>query len=127
MTQSLPILPVLQPTIDIVSSPKTCPACGFPVSPLENFCPHCGVIIKKFDMPLGFGKKLYIYTIAIIGPPFGLVWFFKYFRSSNHDLKKVAYVSLILTIFSIIITMWTLLGFFQGLQSTYNNYTNLGI
>ena len=130
MTQELPITQTIDSRTGeqpIVTSGNFCPVCGTAVTSLENFCPHCGTKLQKVDMPLGFGRKLYIYTIAVVGPPFGLIWFFKYFRSPNADIKRVAYISLILTVLSIIITLWATISFFQGLQGTYNTYTNLGI
>ncbi len=109
----------------ITNIPRFCPNCGQGINASDAFCVHCGK--QLVDLPIGIGKKIYMYAISILLPPFGIVYFFKYFRSQNPDLKKVGTISLILTIIATIATIWMFVGFMQGVQNSLSSYSSLGI
>lgn len=99
-----------------------CPKCNNPVAPTDLFCPHCGV--KLGPETISLGRQIYIYTISLLAPPFGLIWTFKYLM----DPKKrfVGIIAGIITIISLILTIQLTMGFFQGVQSQLNSVQNVG-
>ena len=109
----------------ILSQYIFCPHCGKQIEKDSNFCMYCGYVIHE---NLNFGKQFYIYIVSLLFPPFGLVWFFKYFRSSDLKSKRVGYIALILTIISTIVTIWWTIDFINSMQksiSQLNGITNV--
>lgn len=104
-----------------------CQNCGNTLSPDDLFCSTCGTKIEKQPLTVGIGRQIWIYFISLALPPFGLIWTWKYLRSSNSQLKRIGIIAAILTVISIILTIWTTVGFLQGIQSQLNSYTNMGL
>jgi len=103
-----------------------CPKCQTILIPGGKFCPNCGyelVATQTFSLK----KKLWMYTVSILAPPFGLVYFFKYYHSENAEIKKVGLIAGILTMISLILTIWWTFGFFQSIQNQINSVSNLGL
>lgn len=69
--------------------------------------------------------------MSLLLPPLGVIWTFKYLRSQNNQPRKVAYIALGLTIFSLIVGTWLTIGFFNNInrqvQQQVNQYQNLGM
>ncbi len=84
-----------------------CPVCKSPISPDFNFCPSCG---KKFKDPppsLSISAQIVVYFISLFIPPFGLWYAYKYLKYGGNTQKKIGYAAIILTIISIVFTIWT--------------------
>lgn len=110
--------------------PTTCPQCNTILLPNTNFCPKCGFPIVQTPQIISVGRQVWIYFVSLCLPPLGLIWTFKYFRSTSPQLKRIAWIATILTVISIIISVWFTVGFFQGIQQQYSqidNYSNLGL
>ncbi len=106
-----------------------CPHCKTANLPTAYFCSNCGKVIQ--EKPITLGKQLYIYFVSIFFPPFGLVYGVRYLRQSDQKMKKVGWAAIILTIISLIITIWLTVGVLnattKSLDSQLNNYRNLGL
>lgn len=63
--------------------------------------------------------KLYIFSVLIA--PFGLYWFFKYFRSGVPENKKFAYIVLTITIVTMVVLIATSYSYIQ----TFDQYTSM--
>lgn len=91
------------------------------------FCPQCGAKIIKTDSQLNIGQKIKIYSISVIFAPFGLYWFFKYYRSAEKSKRQLAYIVLCITIvvvvFSVVTGVYTLKAFRSYMDSS--NYSEL--
>lgn len=103
-----------------------CPACHQSILPTDNFCPHCGIDIKNFGK-VTVGRQIYIYTVSALAPPFGLIWTVKYLLSSSTQKKWIGIVAGVITIASLLLTIWATMGFFNSVQQQLNNYSNLGL
>lgn len=100
-----------------------CPSCGAITAPDDVFCGHCGFKLNR-QITIGIGRQIWIYFVSLALPPFGLIWTFKYFRSSSPQNKRIAWIALILTIASILLTIWASMAFLQGVQSQINSVSN---
>lgn len=106
-----------------------CPQCGSITTPDDTFCSHCGVKLNQI-VTIGMGKQIWIYFVSLALPPFGLIWTWKYLRSGTPQQKRIAWIALILTVISIIVTVWVTVGFLQGISDQINsvsNFSNLGL
>lgn len=109
------------------TTPFVCPNCGSIIAPDDEFCSHCGIKLTQKNQKIGIGKQIWIYFVALALPPFGLVWTWKYLRTDNPQMKRIGWIALILTVVAIILTVWTIQGFLQGVQNQMNSYSNLGL
>lgn len=103
-----------------------CPTCGSITAPDDAFCSRCGVKLNRV-FSIGLGKQIWIYFVSFFLPPLGLIWVWKYFRMDSALAKKVAWISLALTIVSIVLTVWATGAFFQTIQNQMNSYSNVGL
>ncbi|HSD98124.1 MAG TPA: zinc ribbon domain-containing protein [Patescibacteria group bacterium] len=111
------------------NSQFVCPVCGSITAPDDVFCSHCGTKLNRV-VAIGWVRQIWIYFVSFFLPPFGLIWTWKYLRSDKPPLKRIGWISLLLTVVSIILTAWVTVGFFQGVSSQINsvsNYSNLGL
>lgn len=106
------------------TAPLICPKCGAILAPDMQFCPHCGMPVAVKPLTIGMGKQIYIYVVSLLLPPLGLIWTWKYLRSSSSQAKKVGWIALILTIISVVATIWLTMSFLQGLGSQINSVSN---
>ena len=108
----------------IILASQKCSSCGAMIFPTDNFCSHCGAKISKELDHIGIGRQIYIYSISILAPPFGLIWTFKYLRQNHSQVKWVGMVAGILTLASLWITIWLTVGFIQTTQNILNSTLN---
>lgn len=101
-------------------SATVCPKCGNTIFPTDEFCAHCGLKLSFTKETFSTGKIIWIIFVSLVLPPFGLVWTFKYFRSKNQSEKKIAIMSLILTIVSVILNLWIGVGIFSAVNQQVN-------
>jgi len=76
---------------------------------------------KQVNLPsITVGKQIIIYLVSFFLPPFGLGWGFKYIRFHDEKVKKVGLIAIILTIVSIILTIWISKSFMNSYSKTIN-------
>ncbi len=102
-----------------------CPYCGATAFPTDKFCSNCGKLIEQEQ--IGIGKQIFIYAVSLCLSPLGFIWFFRYFRSEDSKKKRIGWIAGILTVFSLLISVWLVAQFFQSMQNQMNSYTQLGI
>lgn len=105
---------------------SVCFSCGVTVFPTDKFCPNCGIALAT-EQSFSLSKQVWIYFVSIFLPPFGFIWTVKYIRSPNQKLKKIAVISTILTVVSIIINIWFLGSILFGVQQQMSQIQSLGL
>lgn len=123
MDQQVPMPPVLQQQIVSQETPQLCPHCHQPVSAADMFCPHCG---KRLIDQIGIGKQIWIYAVSFLGPPLGIIYFFRYVGSKQSAIKRIAVIALILTIISTLITVWWFMGVYNNTQQQLQQFQGIG-
>ncbi len=106
--------------MDMNLEDRFCPSCGAKAPADAVFCPHCGKPLQEPQLSTSIGKQIIIYLVSFFLPPFGLAWTFKYLRQENKKAKIIGLVSLILTIAAVIVGIWAIFGFMNGLNSSLN-------
>lgn len=89
----------------------SCPTCHQPTISTYYFCPNCGTKLKTAPLSTSFSKQLTAYLVSIFAPPFGLWYVYKYARSEGKNAKIVSLICLVLTIISLGVTTWLMIGF----------------
>lgn len=102
-----------------------CPSCHTIALPGSKFCANCGHILIAPPTSISIVKQIWIYFVSIALPPLGLIWTFRYFKSTYPAVKRVALIALVLTILSSIITIWASVGIFQSVQQQVQQQVNL--
>ena len=105
-----------------------CPNCKKEIDSDSNFCPYCGHKSDTTKAALTSTQKRRIYIASFFLTPFGLFWFFKYFRDDKPENRKAAYISLIFTFVPLILIVVTMGKYINSLSSVIDAYeTNLEV
>ena len=72
-------------------------------------------------------RQLFMYVASALLPPFGLIWAFKYLRGGTAQGQKIGWVIIVVTIISMIITMWLILTLYQRYFELLSSITEIGI
>lgn len=113
------------PELLTTTTSRFCPHCGQQVLDSDLFCSHCGY--QLIDTLPSTGRVIFIYAVSLALPPFGLIYFFRYIKSSDASMKRIGIISLAITILSTILALWFAFIIFQQAQNSLNTYSNLGI
>jgi len=105
-------------------SQTNCPKCHAIISSGSNYCSNCGVPVSDKALHISIGRQLWIYFVSICLPPLGLGYTFKYIVSPSSQNKRVAIIAAILTIVSIVLTIWATMGLINSLQTQLNSQLN---
>ncbi len=118
---------------------KKCPYCSAELPDDSEFCNRCG---KKYvtaeellllqnngaDKPLTMGEKIKIYSFSLVLAPFGLYWFFKYFRSTEPTKKSAAYAALIITVITLTLSGFVVSSYVKAVRNYEQIYkANMGM
>jgi uncharacterized membrane protein YvbJ len=101
---------------------QSCPFCNNLVNPDDTFCSHCGKKLPDRNTPFSTPLKIKMFLLSVILTPFGLYWFFKYFKDPNPEKKKTAYTILYITIFMIVVLVIVNYYFIKSLTSSIEMY-----
>ncbi len=108
----------------------TCPHCQSNISSTDFFCPVCGKKLKEKPLSTSTTKQILIYLLSILLPPLGIWPAIKYLRQSDEKSKKIGIAAIILTVISLVITIWLTMGFIKTFQkqlgTQLNQYQDLG-
>lgn len=69
----------------------------------SHFCSNCGKALKEKEVNVSIIKQTWLYIIAFLLPPLGLIPGIKYLRKDNEKIKKVGLVLIVLTIISVVV------------------------
>lgn len=70
-------------------------------------------------------KQIVIYLVSFFLPPFGLFWVFKYLRSDDEKARKIGLIAVVLTLVSLILTLWISKNFIDNATQSINNQMKL--
>lgn len=105
-----------------------CKYCKTNITALDFFCPNCGKQLKTKPMPIGLGKQIGIYLLSFLLPPLGLWPAIKYLRQEDTGSKRIGIAAIVLTVISVIITLWSFSAFLNLISGQLNSQINgLGI
>jgi len=101
-----------------------CPSCKSAIQADANFCPVCGKQLKADTRLL---KKIIVYSVSLFLPPFGLWYAVKYLKQGDYESRKIGIISIILTIISILASVWLTAGAMDSISQSLNSINNLNI
>src|SRR5260370_41914957 len=101
-----------------------CPYCGTLVDQTYAFCPHCGKSLESLR-EIGLSKQIYIYLISLFLPPSGVVYAMRYLKSENPQVKRVGLIACILTVISLLMSVWFIFNFVHQFQDAMGKYSNI--
>ena len=88
----------------------------------DKYCSSCGRELPKTINTVPLSRKIKIYLMSVFLAPFGIYWFFKYFRSTDEDKRKLGFYCLYITIVMVIILVIVNYFFIKSVNSYVNNY-----
>ncbi len=96
---------------------------------MNTFCRHCE---KEKEEKITLLRELFIYFICFFFAPFGMYWFFKYFRNTDGFKKRVAYMSLVITVIAVVVTTIVIVSYIQSIKgymntSQFKQFSDLGL
>jgi hypothetical protein len=72
-------------------------------------------------------KQIWVYFVSLFLPPFGLWYAWKYLKEGDYESRKIGIIAIILTIISVIITIWLSIDIINSVFKSLNEMSNLGI
>lgn len=102
-----------------------CPHCKSNVSLLDFFCPTCGKKLKEKPLSTSWSKQLLVYLLSALLPPLGLWPAIKYLRQPDQKSKKIGTAAIILTVLSIILTIWLSANLVNSFSDKIGSQLNL--
>lgn len=83
-----------------------CPVCHAAIRPTDYFCFNCGKNLKPQPPSTSVSSQALLYLGSLFLPPLGIIWGWRYLRQPNSASKIIGGVSILLTLISLVITMW---------------------
>ena len=108
-----------------IPSETICSSCHSIIPSTAYFCPNCGKPVKNKAPATSLSKQIAVYAVSLFLPPFGLLYAWKYSKETDNKSKKIAAAATVLTVISIIITIWTTEIFINSLNQSLNSINNL--
>jgi hypothetical protein len=102
------------------SASAVCPSCSLPVLAAFYFCPNCGKQLRDKQIAISLGEQVGIYLLSALLPPLGLWPAIKYLKRSDPISKRVGIIAIVLTLFSIIISMMFLSNIINQTMQQFN-------
>ena len=102
---------------------QTCPYCHFALIATGSFCPNCGKALEKKPLSITLLKQIIIYLVSFCLPPLGLAWGFKYLREDNQQAKRIGLIAILLTIISLVLTVWLSMTFVNNFNQSLKEET----
>ena len=102
-----------------------------PVLETFFFCPSCGKKIREKPLSLSLMAQIAAYAVSVFLPPLGLIYTVKYLKQSETKAKTIGWITLILTVISIAVTVkitMDMLSIITGVINTpMTGFENLGL
>ena len=115
------------PTIPTTAQKVFCPYCFHTLSGGDYFCPFCGKQIKEKPVDTSVMKQVSVYLVSLLLPPAGLWPAFKYLKAKDPQAKKIGMVCIVLTIISILLSVYFLSAFVNSINTQITNQLNDGL
>ncbi|HVT00615.1 MAG TPA: zinc ribbon domain-containing protein [Patescibacteria group bacterium] len=107
-----------------------CPKCHKEIPETDFYCPYCGEKIKEPPFETNLTKQIGIYALSVLLPPLGLWPAIRLLKRKEPEAKKIAWIAIVLTVISIIISIWLSIGVMgyinKSISSQFNQYQDLG-
>ena len=100
-----------------------CPNCKQNISSLDYFCPNCGKKIKDKPLSTSLFRQILVYLLSFLLPPLGLWPAVKYLKQKDERSRMIGFIAIVLTIISVILSIWFAIGFIN----TFNQQLNAGL
>lgn len=101
-----------------------CPYCNYRLPPNSYFCMNCGKKLKPELLSTGIFAQVWLYFLSLCLPPLGLGRTLRYIRAEDPIAKKIGWISLIMTIVSIIVAVWLSVSVIQNLNGLLDRQIN---
>ena len=101
-----------------------CDFCHVVNSPEFFFCPNCGKELRRKPLSTSVIKQVGLYLFAFFLPPFGLFPGIKYMKQGSEKEKAVGLAMILLTVVSIVITVWLTFATVKAMQNIYGQLQN---
>lgn len=101
-----------------------CPFCFHTLTGGDYFCPFCGKQIKEKPIDTSLMKQISVYAVSILLPPAGLWPAYKYLKTNNPKAKKIGSVAVVLTIISVLVSAYLLIGFVNEVNTQISSQLN---
>jgi len=98
-----------------------CKECGHEISDEALACPNCGKPQRNKPLSVSLLRQITVYSISLFLPPFGFWYVWKYLKQKDGKSKKIGIAALILTIISIIFTIWFTKRLVNSINQTLNS------
>ena len=102
-----------------------CPSCKSSVAADAFFCPVCGKQLKDKPPEITLLKQITAYLVSLFLPPLGLWYVWKYYRAGDYASKRIAIICLILTLVSMIFTLWYTVEIVNSINQSIGQINNL--
>jgi hypothetical protein len=107
-----------------MESSLKCRYCNANVASFDFFCPNCGKQLKAKEISVSIGKQIGVYLLSFFLPPLGLWPAIKYLRHGDAVSKRIGIIAIVLTVISIIITLWSFSAFLNLISGQLNSQIN---
>ena len=104
-----------------------CPACKASVQSSANFCPNCGRRLRTTPPATSVSKQVIVYLVSFFLAPLGLWYAWKYLKQDDNKSRKIGVAAIALTIISVAITIWTVVGLFNSVSPLVRSLSGLGL
>ncbi len=102
----------------------TCPQCHTAVRATDFFCYNCGKNLKTKPLATTPEALIPYYLGAVILPPMGIIWGYKYLKQADQTSKTHGAVLIALTVIELILlTIWSV-NFFNSINVRVNQQLN---
>jgi hypothetical protein len=85
------------------------------------FCANCGKSLRNKPPPTSLSKQMVVYAVSFFLPPFGFWYAWMYFKEPDGKSKKIGAVAMILTIISIILSVWITEAFVNSVDQSLDS------
>ena len=96
----------------------TCQYCHTLIPAESYFCPNCGKMLKEKTT---ISRQAVVYVVSLFAPPFGFWYVWKFLRQPDERSKKIGIAALILTIISVIVTIWFSVDLINSVSQQINS------
>jgi len=98
-----------------------CKECGHEISDEALACPNCGKPQRDRHPSVSLSTQIAVYSVSLLLPPFGLWYVWKYLKQKDVKSKKIGIAALILTVISVVLTIWFTERFVNSINQTLNS------